>query len=277
MNGIGHCSASFDKARRRCTLRAGGGRWVRRAWRREDGGGSCRLREGACRRGEPSPSPPERGAGQDWPLIPVPRTGSASRRRGRMRENGDPDTQERQSRAGSRSPSPRDATAPAAIPAWETQKPWTQPGARGLPVSAACPRVSTSADSGLLRATGHAPVTSSTRARPQLARPAPREEQIRAAGGGVCAGADRDQANSWAGLVFPGVALLLDKLLLIAKSCYVRKNKLLKYKSALFIPVFFYVCFCFCLFLGFFTPPLPGKPWCRIWHSAVNGTDPVPS
>lgn len=117
-----------------------------------------------------------------------------------MGDNGDPETEKRQTRAGSRSPSERDATVPAAIPARETQKAGTQQGAHGLPVSAACPTVSTSADSGLLRATGHAPsdVIHARPARSRPVRPLGEELSWAARAGGICAGADRDDANSLA-------------------------------------------------------------------------------
>ena len=73
---------------------------------------------------------------------------------------------------GSRSPLEQDAAVPAAIAARKERKARTQLGAYMLPVSVACPPVSTSADSGLPRAT---PAASSDviHARPGRCRPGP--------------------------------------------------------------------------------------------------------
>lgn len=217
----------------------GAARLVRRARRREEGGGNCRPRKGRCPRGpsEPITSWERRWGGLAAPPgpqhrfslqapgtnerkgTPTPKKDRAGRALGRL-HNGmlrSPPPSPRGRRRNQR-PNRERAGYLSQLPAQGSPLPQTR-GYYGL--------------------RGTRPVTSSASARASAGRPRPpRKSRSGRPGGGVCAGADRDHANSVAGLVFPRVALWPNKLL-IARSCYVRKNKLLKCKSALFVPSFY--------------------------------------
>lgn len=218
----------------------GAARLVSRARRREEGGGNCRPRKGRCPRGpsEPITSWERRWGGLAAPPGPQHRfslqaPGTNERERGprhpRKIEQGGLSVAfttgcygpRRHPRAGDAET--RDPTGSAQVTCLSC-----------LPKGPHFRRLGVTTGYGARARWRHPRAPG-----PQPAGPAPpRKSRSGRPGGGVCAGADRDHANSVAGLVFPRVALWPNKLL-IAKSCYVRKNKLLKYKSALFVPSFY--------------------------------------
>lgn len=94
--------------------------------------------------------------GKKWPLSRSPQDGFSLSSLGGLRGKGDPT----EGRWGLKRVPGRlqwETAVLAAIKTPEKTKTWTQQGAYGLPVLAACPPVSTSADSWLPRATRAAP------------------------------------------------------------------------------------------------------------------------